>query len=493
MKVESKSRAIDKIYRRRDRYEIPEWQRQEVWSRSKKQNLIDSILRGWKLPKFYFVRLSDDPESFEVVDGQQRLTAIWDFFDNDLPLADDTAKEYGGKFLKELPDKVSDAFHDYEIQYDEIRDSTEEQVKGFFQRLQEGLPLTSSEKLNSVHSKLRDYLRKQTKHGFFQKIVASDKRYGHFDILAKVAAIEIDGLDVGLRYDELRALFESQSTFSPSSNVAKRIEAALDFLDKGFERQSPLLRNKTVVQSLLTLVCRLLRGGNGKGMETGLVLFFESFLKELNKQVELGQKATGIDYLAFQRTVNANIKSGAMERQTILLRKLFSERPEFVKMFDPAAIAETSLVSRIREDSTEIATSIKIANDAHASKHGEDLFKMTNKTVAAISSLGKTVKDYDGYKELIEELYFLFYEGPGERMKGREPQTFKDIKILRTDLQHDVDHGKKAKVRKKRVGTGKTFQKYAGETSPSTFAPEKFIIVQANLLESIKKDLLRLR
>ena len=50
MKMQSRKIALDKIYRRRDRYEIPDWQRQEVWGTSKKQNLIDSILRGWKLP-----------------------------------------------------------------------------------------------------------------------------------------------------------------------------------------------------------------------------------------------------------------------------------------------------------------------------------------------------------------------------------------------------------------------------------------------------------
>ena len=82
MKMQSRTRAIDKIYKRRDRYEIPEWQRQEVWSRSKRQNLIDTILRGWKLPKFYFLKDSDEPETYEVVDGQQRLAAIFDFFDN---------------------------------------------------------------------------------------------------------------------------------------------------------------------------------------------------------------------------------------------------------------------------------------------------------------------------------------------------------------------------------------------------------------------------
>ncbi|MBI4401061.1 MAG: DUF262 domain-containing protein, partial [Nitrospirae bacterium] len=112
--MQPKRRALDKIYKRRDRYEIPEWQRQEVWSRSKKQSLIDTILRGWKLPKFYFLKVSDEPETYEVVDGQQRLVTIWEFFENELPLADETAHEFGGSHYNQLPDNVVDAFDDYE-------------------------------------------------------------------------------------------------------------------------------------------------------------------------------------------------------------------------------------------------------------------------------------------------------------------------------------------------------------------------------------------
>jgi hypothetical protein len=41
-----KKRALDKIHKRRDRYEIPDWQRDEVWGNTQKQQLIDSILRG---------------------------------------------------------------------------------------------------------------------------------------------------------------------------------------------------------------------------------------------------------------------------------------------------------------------------------------------------------------------------------------------------------------------------------------------------------------
>jgi uncharacterized protein with ParB-like and HNH nuclease domain len=62
MKMTSKKIAIDKIYKRRDRYDIPDWQRQAVWGKSKKQNLIDSILKGWKLPKFYLLKTNDKPE-----------------------------------------------------------------------------------------------------------------------------------------------------------------------------------------------------------------------------------------------------------------------------------------------------------------------------------------------------------------------------------------------------------------------------------------------
>ena len=180
----SQTRAIDKVYRRRDRYEIPDWQREKVWSSEQKQSLIDSILRGWRLPKFYFLKLSE--EEIEVVDGQQRLTAIFEFFGNELPLSKKSSKDFGGEYYKNLPQKYADFFDDFEIEFDLIEDADEKDLKEFFQRLQQGLPLTSSEKLNSVHSKLRDFCRKMSQHQFFErKVLTSNKRYGHFDIVAK--------------------------------------------------------------------------------------------------------------------------------------------------------------------------------------------------------------------------------------------------------------------------------------------------------------------
>ena len=116
MKMLSKKRALDKIYKRRDRYEIPDWQREEVWDDRKKQQLVDSILRDWKLPKFYLLKTNNEPEEFEVVDGQQRLTAIFEFFDNTLSLSKESAKQFKGQYYNNLPSDVSDAFDDFEIE-----------------------------------------------------------------------------------------------------------------------------------------------------------------------------------------------------------------------------------------------------------------------------------------------------------------------------------------------------------------------------------------
>ena len=251
MKMKSERRALDKIYKRRNRYEIPEWQRDEVWPVSKKQNLIDSILRDWKLPKFYFLKTNDNPESFDVVDGQQRLSAIFEYLDNELQLSPKSADKFGGSYYKDLSDAISDKFDDYEIEYDLIEEGTDEEVKEYFQRLQEGMQLTSSEKLNSMHSNVRDFAAEISSNQFFgERINVSNKRHGHFDIACKVIAIEIDGLDAGTRYEDIRTLFESYASLPNTAKEFARIRRALKLLCGHI----PAKRNQASIESYSSII-----------------------------------------------------------------------------------------------------------------------------------------------------------------------------------------------------------------------------------------------
>lgn len=490
MKITPDKRAIDKIYRRRDRYEIPDWQRSKVWDRLKKQELIDSILRGWKLPKFYFVKTSENPEQYEVVDGQQRLAAIYEFFGNEVPLGEKALDGLGGKYYKDLPQFYQDTFDDFTIEFDSIEDADDSELKLYFQRLQQGLPLTSSEKLNSVHSKLRDFALSLSRRSFFtNKVAVNDKRHAHFDIVAKVAAIEIDGIGTGLRFDDLKRTFESQASFSPQSGVAKRLVAIFDYLDKVFPERSSLLRNRTTVQSFATFVSRLIQTEKSKGHETEVFQFFTRFMKELAGQVELGPNASDLDYIRFQKSIQANVRSAARTRHDVLLRKMLMFEPNLAELFEPTIVAESGLTARVKELADSLSTLIHSLNASYAAENGEDLFKMTNKTAYTLAHLDKRIADQSAYQALIDDLYFVFHEGVGTRLGTQKPTSFVDVNILRTELQHDVDHGDKTSIRAKRLKAGSTFTKYSGVASPLTLAPDRFVIVQANLLSALESDM----
>lgn len=492
MKMQPKGRELDKIYKRRDRYDIPTWQRGRVWRRQKKQALIDTILRGWKLPKMYFLKIGDNPEEFEVVDGQQRLQTIFEFFDNELPLSRGASEFYGGTYYRDLPDDVMDRFDDFEIQYDEITDATDEDLKLFFQRLQAGLPLSASEKLNAVHSNLRDFARELSEHPFLRnKTSVSPHRYGHFDIAGKVATLEIEGLEGGLRYEDMKQTFEANSSFSDQSPVARRLVEAFEALDAIFPDRTSFLRNRAVVQAVATLVVELIRAGSIRGHEATLRAFFETFFAELTEQVELGHDATDPEYLRFQKTVNANVRSGARIRQEVLLRKLLSLHPEFADLLSVSTVAQAGLRTRLPELGHSIGDLISKVNEEYAARTGEDLFKMTNKTVQALRRVGTPVTDFETYEALIDDLYFLVWEGPGQRL-AQPPDSFRSIRDLRTDLRHDVNHGEARKVRAKRKKLTQAFRRFAGSASPQTTPPERFPMVQVALMTDIEMDLRQL-
>ena len=260
-----------------------------------------------------------------------------------------------------------------------------------------------------MHSKLRDFARSTlAQHEFFKsKVPLADKRYAYFEIAAKVAAVEIDGLDTGLRFEELKSLFQSQAMFSHKSATAKRLKEAFDFLNRPFPLKHPQLKNRTIIQSFATLASRLVATGRSGEYEQRFRAFFEHFMGELATQVELGQSAADLDYLTFQRSINANVKAGARTRHRILLRKLFAFDPSVADLFDPSSVAESGIEARIKQLGEQIVDAVGRVNSAYAATHGGDLFKLTNKSSQALARLSKRVTNLNSYGGLVDDLYFL--------------------------------------------------------------------------------------
>lgn len=491
MKMEPRSIALDKIFKRRGRYDIPDWQRDEVWPLERKQLLIDSILNNWKLPKFYFAKTSSDPDEFDVVDGQQRLSAIWEFFEGKLPLSDEAAQKFGGYKYSELPFTVTDIFDDFEIQYDEITEATDDDIQKFFQRLQGGMMLTSAEKLNSAPSGLTKFARELSEHAFFQtKVATRDSRKAYFDIAFKALALETEGFEIRLRYEDLRKLADAHAGFSEKSGVAVRLMATLDYLNVVFSEKNTFLRNRSTIQSIITLASRIVATGRSEGTEETLLVFIDKFGTELARQNELGTHATDTSLLEYQRTLSANLRNGAQTRHNILLRKLLVSDPIWAELLSTQAITSGGISEDIDRLGRRVNSLVTSKNDEYSARNGIDLVKPTSKTVAALTELRDPVRDFNGFSKLIGDLYFIFHEGVGNRLEGKTPSSFEDIRMLRTGMQHDVDHGRARDVTKKRLKIGAAFSKYAtGAAAPAALTPDRFPIIQAALLQAIVDDL----
>ena len=216
-----------------------------------------------------------------------------------------------------------------------------------------------------------------------------------------------------------------------------------------------MLRNRSTIQSIATLAYKIVEVNSEPGCEVRFHDFCQHFGKQLTHQIELGAKATDRDYLEFQRTISANIKAGPSIRHEILLRKLLVFDPGFAAFLAP----DTVIAGKLSHDISRLAESVGLlvekVNDHWSAETGHDLFKATNKTAGAIQRLGEPVTDLNSYKPFIDELYFLFHEGPGQRLAGSEPASFVDVNLLRTALQHDVDHGKPKDAAAKKEAWGR--------------------------------------
>src|SRR5262245_34137240 len=83
----------------------PEYQRRLVWDRQKKSLFIESLLMNIPVPPIFLYE--NDLNRYEVMDGQQRLNAILEFYENRLTLAGlETWKVLNGLTYSECPPRL---------------------------------------------------------------------------------------------------------------------------------------------------------------------------------------------------------------------------------------------------------------------------------------------------------------------------------------------------------------------------------------------------
>lgn len=115
-----------------------EFQRNSVWPRPAKAYLIDTILSNRPIPQLFIQRYTSAQTgrpNYRVIDGQQRLRAVFEFLDDGFALGKPSGKRLEKRKFSDLPQSMKDRIRDYDFVVDELSGYSDRDVRDLFVRM----------------------------------------------------------------------------------------------------------------------------------------------------------------------------------------------------------------------------------------------------------------------------------------------------------------------------------------------------------------------
>ena len=333
----------------------PPYQRGPVWSQSQQQLFIDSILRGYDIPKLYLRQIDKPQYDWEIIDGQQRLRAIWQFVQNKYALSDDSDPVLGaslaGKLFNDLDDDLQQEFRAYELSVVVVENAEDQEIEDMFLRLQNGTSLNSAEKRNAISGQIRDFIRgiAESHKVMTSSVAFGNTRYAHDEVVAQVMLIEMNGGPTSIRHNHLKPMYERNRKFKEASAPAVKLKRVMNFLARSFPKRTPEL-NKVNVISLYTVASEMLSKYALAGKEKQFASWFVAFEDRRRIEDQMGEDQRDERMLSYQLAVlqqTADLSSQE-ERRRILVDDLLASIPDLELLDDQRQFTEEQRITIFR-------------------------------------------------------------------------------------------------------------------------------------------------
>ena len=265
---------VSDIKGKMDRGEIipdPDWQRGYIWKQKDEQLLMDSIQKGLPIPKFFLAREYDKKKGsmiHYVVDGQQRITAVYRFLTNKFPIEID-GKRY---LFKDLDKKTQKEILSYKLNGHYMMDYKQNDINFLFQRLNRTtIKLTNMEVWNNKYFKTKimgvvDQIYNANK-AYYEEALYTDENVNRMlpkdDIIDLCNCLFHEGVEGGSRKelenfldtranisDKESALIKSR--FSRTMNNMKEVLSHDDLRSSLFGKRTHFISLFLTVNSLLS-------------------------------------------------------------------------------------------------------------------------------------------------------------------------------------------------------------------------------------------------
>ena len=236
----------------------PEFQRRLVWTTDDKIRFMDTILKSMPFPEIYVANGPVDVDTGEgqqlLVDGQQRVTTIVDYFNGD-------PKTYGTALppYTSLNEERKKQFLDYDVTVRDLGSITPEQIVEVFRRINSTrYALNEIEINNAVYTgALMTLASGFAEHEFFEKnrvFRPTDiKRMGDVRFILQLIVTMIAGYFDRDEWLE-RYLRDFNEGFPMSTEVVSRLTRVFDFIEEcGFPRNSRIWKRSDLFSAIVSL------------------------------------------------------------------------------------------------------------------------------------------------------------------------------------------------------------------------------------------------
>jgi hypothetical protein len=231
------------------------YQRRLVWPFKSKVYLIDSILQGLPIPKF-FLQIKVDPTTgktvYDMVDGQQRMSTIFEFIKgktsdgNDFILSKKNHPqpsrflfELEGLSFATLPSNLQQKFWLYKLSMEELTEATDDEIIDMFVRL------------NLNNAKLTDQeIRNALFQGDFKKMTYELSGEYEDDFYLKYGILSVTNI---------KRMVDAEFTSELLGSILRGITNKKDKLDdfyRDYDSMEPedVIKTKKIFRSIFNLI-----------------------------------------------------------------------------------------------------------------------------------------------------------------------------------------------------------------------------------------------
>lgn len=327
----------------------PPYQRESgVWSPDKQRLFIDSLFNGYDVPKIYLhdLRGKDPRYKYAVIDGKQRLHAIWQYLDGTLSLAPDfdvknlegRAPPPPGSVFRDLSEEWQAVIKSKPLDVVLVQNATEYDIEELFSRLNNGEPLNAAEKRNNYAGDMTNLVRAVAQLSFFKdRLTVPNGRYQHLEIAAKFLLIESREDAGGDAFCDLKKKYldklvkdNRKMTKVAQEGLLARVEGQLKSLNRVFGKKDALL-SKQAYPPLYYLFVKLMeREYAHKELFVRIETFLETFNASRVAALEADEEDRDSNLIEFGRLMQqgTNDLNSLRTRVSILRRYFLQDYPD---------------------------------------------------------------------------------------------------------------------------------------------------------------------